>query len=261
MKPEIFYNKVYDWVITIGPRIIAAIIILIIGILLIKLCQRWLKRVMVRREFDPTIFTFIISLIIAALHVLLVIAIMQVLGIEMTIFTALVAAMGVAAGLALSGTLQNFASGVLILLLKPFKAGDTIIAQGQEGVVSSIQIFYTVVTTFDNRTVIVPNSKLSNEIIINTSMEGVRRLDVELKFNYGIDFSTVKSIAEHTISNHRHLLKQPASKIGVSHLEPDGFKMSVSVWVDAHDFLDFKLDFQEKLMADLKNAGIKLPGM
>ena len=115
------------------------------------------------------------------LKILLALALLQVLGIQMTMFAALVGAFGVAAGLALSGTLENFTSGILILLLKPFRVGDNIIAQAQEGTVTSIQLFYTVVLTFDNRTVIVPNSKLSNEVIINLSREGLRRMDIELK--------------------------------------------------------------------------------
>src|SRR6185312_5183593 len=110
---------------------------------------------------------------------------------EMTLFATVVGAFGVAAGLALSGTLQNFASGILILLLKPFKVGDNIITQGLEGTVTSIEIFYTLVTTFDNRSVIVPNSKLSNEVIINISREGRRRLDINYKFANNIDIKTV----------------------------------------------------------------------
>ncbi len=192
---------------------------------------------------------------------MLLLIVMQTLGIQLTILTTVIGAFSVAAGLALSGTLQNFASGVLILVLKPFKAGDNIIAQGQEGIVSSIQIFYTVVTTFENKTVIIPNSKLSNEIIINVSRQGKRRMDIELKFNYGFDMQTVKAILEESAQSSGNVLHTPAPRIGVSALETDGYKMMVNVWVDAHHFIDAKLDFQEKLINDLKRAGIKLPGM
>jgi small conductance mechanosensitive channel len=186
---------------------------------------------------------------------------LQILGIKMTLFAALIAALGVAAGLALSGTLQNITSGIMILLLKPFRQGDNIIAQGQEGTVSSIQIFYTVVTTFDNRTVILPNSKLSNEVIINTSRQGTRRLDVELKFNYGIPLEQIREIVNKTIAASGNVLKEPLPRIGISSLDPDGFKVMINAWTNSHGFHDTRLAFQEQLMTNLKDGGIKLPGM
>ncbi len=125
-------------------------------------------------------------------------------------FAAIIGAFGVAAGLALSGTLQNFTSGILILWLKPFRVGDNIIAQGSEGTVTMIRIFYTIVTTFDNRTVIIPNSKLSNEVIVNLSREGNRRLDIVLRFEFSVPFEQVKAILEQTIHSQTDLLKEPA---------------------------------------------------
>ena len=177
------------------------------------------------------------NLSITAFHVLLVILALQLAGVEMTLFAALIAALGVAAGLALSGTLQNFTSGVVILLLKPIRVGDNIIAQGQEGTVTAIEIFFTVVTTFDNKTVIFPNCKLSNEVIVNTSKQGTRRIDIELKFNY------------------------PVYRIGISSLDPDGYKVIIDVWTKAHGYHDTRYLLQEKIMQSLKEAGIKLPGM
>ncbi|RXF67166.1 mechanosensitive ion channel family protein [Arcticibacter tournemirensis] len=261
MELEKFYDKAYDWILRNGPGLILAIIILLVGLWVIRLVKKGLARSMEKRKFDTSLQPFIQSLIIISLQVMLLLIVMQTLGIQLTILTTVIGAFSVAAGLALSGTLQNFASGVLILVLKPFKAGDNIIAQGQEGTVSSIQIFYTVVTTFDNKTVIIPNSKLSNEIIINVSRQGNRRMDIELKFNYGFDMQLVKAILEESAKSSENVLKNPAPRIGVSALEPDGYKMMVNVWVDAHGFIDAKLDFQEKLIGDLKNAGIKLPGM
>lgn len=179
----------------------------------------------------------------------------------MTIFAALIGALGVAAGLALSGTFQNFASGVLMILLKPFKVGDNINTQGHGGTVTAIRLFYTVVLTFDNTTVIVPNRKLSNEIIFNLSHQGKRRMDVEMKFNYSINFDTVKSIVLGTIDSFDKCLKDPPARIGVQDLQADGFIISINAWTKAHGFQDAKLAFQEKLMKDIKAAGIKLPGM
>lgn len=180
---EHFYDKAYDWIIDKGPSVILGIVLLILGLWLIKLLGKWMQNGMRHKDINPSLRPFLTSLILITLRVLLILTVMQIIGIQLTFLTVLIGGIGVAAGLALSGTLQNFASGVLILLLKPFVVGDNIIAQSQEGTVTSIQIFYTIVKTFDNRTVVIPNGKLSNEVIINISREGSRRLDIEMKFS------------------------------------------------------------------------------
>ena len=185
------YTRAYDWLFNFGPRMVIALVLLVVGFWLIKNMLKWIDRLMTKRTVDASLRPFFISMLNIGLMILLVLSTMQILGIELTIFAALVGAFGVAAGLALSGTLQNFTSGILILLLKPFEVGDIIIAQGQEGIVSYIRIFYTVVTSFDNRTIIIPNSKLSNEVIVNLSREGKRRLDVEMKLSFSIPFEQV----------------------------------------------------------------------
>ncbi len=206
MKLEQWYDRLYTWGITYGPRFIIGIIVLAAGLWLIALLIRWTGNRIRRKNVNPSVRPFMLSLLSTTLKVLLIVGVMQIMGIPMTLFAALIAAMGVAAGLALSGTLQNFASGILILLLKPFEVGDSIVAQGFEGTVTSIQIFYTIVTTFDNRTVVLPNSKLSNEVIVNISREGDRRLDVNLKFSNTVDFKQVKAIIEETIDESENTL-------------------------------------------------------
>ena len=158
MNIEKFYNAAYAWLINYGPRFVLGMAVLFIGLWLIRLVLNRSHAGMHRKEVDPTLKPFLLSLIGVALRILLILGVMQIVGIQMTLFAALIGAFGVAVGLALSGTLQNFASGILIMLLKPFVVGDNILAQGMEGTVSTIQIFYTIVTTFDNRTVILPNS-------------------------------------------------------------------------------------------------------
>ncbi|RBQ07749.1 mechanosensitive ion channel family protein [Pedobacter miscanthi] len=256
-----FYDKAYSWIIDRGPSLILGIAILILGLWLIKLLGRWIQGGMHRRDVNPSLRPFLTSLLLITLRILLVLTVMQIIGIQLTFLTVLIGGIGVAAGLALSGTLQNFASGVLILLLKPFVVGDNIIAQSQEGTVTSIQIFYTIVKTFDNRTVVIPNSKLSNEVIINISREGSRRLDIEMKFSYGIDYDKVVAIFNKTVDEFKDCLKTPERRIGVSSLEDSGFKISLNLWVNAHGFTDTKLSFLEVLMKNLKLGGIKLPGM
>lgn len=260
-KVENFYEKFYDWLLLKGPLILLGIAVLLVGLWLIRIFSRWMQSRMQHKKINSSLKPFFLSVTIVVLRILLIFMVMQIMGIQLTIFAALIGAVGVAAGLALSGTMQNFASGVLILLLKPFRVSDNIIAQGQEGTVTSIQLFFTVVTTFDNRTVIIPNSKLSNEIIINVSAIGTRRLDLELKFNYGVDISKVREVIEQTITESKSILKTPEKRVGVSLLESDGFKVLINVWLNSHGFQDARLIFQENLMENLKTSGIKLPGM
>lgn len=261
MKIDQFYNKAYSWILATGPSVLVGIVVLLAGLWLIRMLSRWLNTHMYRRKIDPSLTPFLLSLAVTTLRVLLIISVMQIVGIQMTIFAALVGAIGVAAGLALSGTLQNFTSGVLILILKPFHVGDNILAQGQEGTVEAIKIFYTVVKTYDNRRVVIPNSKLSNEVIINISGSGNRRMDVELKFTNSIDFQEVKKVINAVLDHAQNALKVPARRIGISSIEPDGYKVMVNVWLDSHGFVDTKMEIQEKLMEALKGSGLKLPGM
>ena len=156
---------------------------------------------MQRGRLNPSVRYFLQNLLAITLQVLLVILVLQIIGLQLTVVSAIIAGLTVAVGLALSGTLQNFVSGILILVLKPYQVGDNINTQGQEGTVTSIQIFFTVILTFDNKTIIVPNGQLSNSVIVNLSREGKRRMDIDLKFDYGTDIGHIKRNAE---AMHRH---------------------------------------------------------
>lgn len=261
MNIDEIYKYAITWIITKGPSVLLGILLLVVGMWIIKLISKALHSNMHQKGLDPSLKPFLQSLLVTALRILLIFAVMQVVGIEMTVFAAILGALGVAAGLALSGTLQNFASGIIILFLKPFSVGDNIIAQGHEGTVTAIKIFYTVVTTFDNRTVIVPNSKLSNEVIVNISSMGSRRMDIELKFSNAIDFEEVKRFVNEAIDQSEKALQKPERRIGISSIEPDGYKVMVNLWLDAHGFIDTKMEIQQKIMEKLKGSGIKLPGM
>jgi small conductance mechanosensitive channel len=252
-----FYDHAYDWVIRYGPRFLFGLLALFLGLWLIKVLIRWSHNGMHRKELDPSVKPFLLSLIGVVLRILLLLGVMQIIGIEMTLFTAVVGAFGVAAGLALSGTLQNFASGILILLLKPFTVGDNIITQGLEGTVTSIQVFYTIVTTFDNRVVIVPNSKLSNEVIINISREGSRRLDIQIKLPTAADYGQMKQLINEAIDKCENILATPERRIGVAELQQDGYLVSINVWVNAHGFQDTKLQLQETILQGVKQAAAK----
>jgi small conductance mechanosensitive channel len=185
---------------------------------------------------------------------------MNIIGFPLTIFTTIIGGFTVAVGLALSGTFQNFAGGILILLLKPFELDDNIIAQGQEGKVTSIQIFYTVLLTADNKTVIIPNGKLFNEVIVNVTREGKRRLDFEVKVGYAVDIDQVKQIILDTVKGYKNILNNPAIKVGIMSLEVDSIRFAVNVWVKPSDFLTTKMELQENIIKALKTAGVKLLG-
>jgi len=243
-----FYDHAFQWLLVVGPRIIIALILLTIGLWLIKVLNRWLKRILAQKEVDPSLRTFFLNLFVIGLRVLLIVLCLQVVGVEMTLFVSLAAAFSVAVGLALSGTMQNFASGILILLLKPYRVGDTILAQGQEGVVNSIQLFYTVVITFDNRTVIFPNSKLSNEVIVNLSRQGQRRIDIELFIPNTLKFEDVKRKIREVLGQDENILNDPPPKVGISLLEADRYKVLVNAWTSAEGYEDSKLKVQETMM-------------
>lgn len=250
------YDRAFDWILTIGPRLILAIIVSFFGTWLIRIIRNKLMKELGKKNVNSSLRPFFESLLFTVLYICLVFLVMEILGLKLTVFAALIAAFGAAAGLALSGTLQNFASGVLILLLKPFKAGDNIVAQNIEGTVSSIQIFYTVITTFDNRTVIMPNSKLSNEVIINITHQGIRRLDIELKFKYTDDIGEMKKLLAQAFIDFPEVKNDPPPRIGVTAIDEGGYTLLCNLWINAHGFTDAKLIINEKIIETLKSAGV-----
>jgi len=261
MNLQNFYKLAYDLTFRYGPKIITGIIAYAIGLWVIQVLKKTIRAKMTRKQVHSSLQPFFLSLSITALHILLLVAVMEILGIQLTIFTAVVGAFGVTAGLALSGTLQNFAGGVFILLLKPFTIDDNIVAQGVDGVVTSIQVFYTEILTFDNKTVIVPNGKLFNEIITNVTREGHRRIDFEIKLGYAIDIDQVKTVIQKSISETADILPEPGSVIGVSAMEIDGIKIQVKVWVNTNIYGTVNYALHENILKDLKAADVKLPGL
>jgi small conductance mechanosensitive channel len=255
------YDKAWDWSLDIGPKIIFGIIILLFGLWLIRFLSKRLRSQMSKRQVHSSLQPFIISLTVTALYILLIILVMSIMGFQLTIFGTLIGAFGVAGGLALSGTLQNFAGGVLILLLKPFDIDDYIVAQGQDGIVTSIQIFYTVLLTFDNKTVVIPNGKLFNEVIVNVSREGKRRLDFEIKLGYAADAELVMKVIWDAIKAMPNIIQDANNRVGVSAMEVDGVKFIVNAWVVPGDYLTTKLALHAKIVKDLRTSGVKLPGM
>src|SRR5476651_650988 len=225
MKWKDFYDHLGSWAMQYGTRLVTGLLVLVVGIWVIRLLKKLARTKMSKREIHSSLQPFFLSLTITALNVLLFYLVLDIIGIDMAIFTTVIGTAGVAIGLALSGTFQNFAGGVLILLLKPFTLDDNIVAQGVDGYVTAIEVFYTEVLTHDNKAVIIPNGKLFNEIIINVTREGKQRLDLELKFSYGVDVEQVKKLISEAIAKTPEILTDHEPQIGIILLEADGFSV------------------------------------
>ena len=186
---DVFLSKMVDLGIAVGSKILFALLVLIVGRWIVRRLNKLLNRILIKREVEASLTTFVRSLVSITLNLLLIIVIIGILGIETSSFIALFASAGVAVGMALSGTLQNFAGGVMILLFKPFRVGDFIEAQGQSGTVREIQIFNTILTTADNKVIIIPNGGLSTGLMKNYSKEATRRVVWEFGIAYGDDYT------------------------------------------------------------------------
>jgi small conductance mechanosensitive channel len=259
MKAADFYNQAYVWLISSGLRVLTGLIVFFLGLWLIRIMRSRLRKLMLKSKIHSSIQPFIFSLSIPALYVLLVLLVIDILGLQLTMFTTIIGAFSVAIGLSLSGTFQNFAGGVLILLLKPFEVDDAIIAQGQEGKVTSILIFYTVLLTYDNRTIIIPNGKLFNEVIINLSREGKRRLDFDVKLGYAADIDKAKQIIRDAIKSTDNILTDPPVRVGIQGLDVDSIRFTVNVWLVPDNYLVTKIELMEKIIMNLGAAGIAFP--
>jgi small conductance mechanosensitive channel len=253
---ERFYNHLMDWLIVHVPKILLALVVLLIGLWLVKMVSKWLGKIMSRRKFNASLRYFLLNLAAISLQVLVVMFSLQVAGIQLTFFAAIVAGLGVAAGLALSGTLQNFVSGILILVLHPYRVGDMVIIQGQQGTVTSILLFYTTVVTLDNKTIIVPNGKLSNDIVTNLSREGKRRIDFDLKFSYKVDIKQVRQVVDEAVKLVPGVLQDPVLTVGIELLDFDKYTATVRAWTNAADFESTRLLLQEKVLETLRSKQI-----
>lgn len=242
-----------------GPKLIGAILLLVIGLWVIKLFTRWLGKILVKAGVDKSLHGFLRSMTSALLKTMLIISVMVMVGIEMTSFIAILAAAGLAVGMALSGTLQNFAGGVMILLFRPFKVGDYITAQGHSGTVKEIQIFNTILTTPDNVTIILPNGGLSGSAMTNYSTQPTRRVDFTFGIGYGDDIDKAKKILSDIIGEDERIMKDPAPFIAVSELADSSVNLVVRVWVNASDYWSVFFDTQEKVKKQFDARGVSIP--
>lgn len=244
-----------------GPKVIGAIVVLFIGLRIIKAVTKTTKNVMLKRNMDASLIPFLSSMLNMILKALLVISVMSMVGIEMTSFIAILGAAGLAVGMALSGTLQNFAGGVMILVFKPFKVGDFIDAQGYTGVVKEIQIFNTILTTVDNKQIIIPNGGLSTSSMTNYSSEPTRRVDFTFGIGYGDDIDKAREIILGEVAKLPEVLKDPAPFVAVSELGDSSVNFTTRLWVNAADYwtVFFAMNENVKKAFDANNISIPFP--
>lgn len=256
---EIALEKLSGLITEYGLTLLGAIAVLIIGLWVIKLIRKGIKKMLIRREIDPSLQSFINSLINILLKTLLIISVLGMVGVEMTSFIAILGAAGLAIGMALSGTLQNFASGVMILLFKPYQAGDFVDAGGYQGFVKEIQIFNTIILTLDNKTVIIPNSELSTSSLTNYSKEPIRRVDWSFGIAYGDSSDKAKEVLMKLMQEDERILKDPAPFVGIEALADSSVNFATRGWVKGEDYWNVFFDMNEKVYKTFATEGLNIP--
>ncbi|WP_028864607.1 mechanosensitive ion channel family protein [Psychromonas aquimarina] len=253
------FNLAQTFVLEYGPKLIAAAAVWVIGIWVIKILISTLNKIMDKSKVDISLKPFLSSLSAILLKVMLGITVLSMLSIEMTSFVAILAAAGLAVGMALSGTLQNFAGGVMILIFKPFKVGDVIQAQGHTGCVNQIQIFNTILKTPDNKTIILPNGGLSTGSMVNYSTEETRRVDWTIGVGYGDDLDKARAVIKQLCDADQRILKDPDVLIAVSALADSSVNFTVRAWVKAPDYWAVFFDMNENVYKSFPKEGLNIP--
>ncbi|WP_166920639.1 mechanosensitive ion channel family protein [Flavobacterium poyangense] len=261
INPEQLSNyatKFIDVLLDYSPKFISAFVILFIGLYAIRLINRIIRKIMVKRNLDPTLTKFLADILLWALRILLFVTFISKLGIETSSFVAILGAMGLAVGLSLQGSLSNFAGGMLIIVFKPFKVGDTIEAQGVIATVVEIQIFVTKMLTANNQTVFVPNGSLSNGTIINYSMQGERRADLTFAISYDSDIKKAKEVLLSALTGNPNVLKNPAPEVFVKNLTTSSIEFSVRPWAKNENYGSVFAQTLENCKTALDEAGIAI---
>ena len=253
-------DKLINASVDLGGRILGAIVIFIIGKLLVNWANRLFAKLLQKRKVDASIQSFLKSIINITLLVLLFLAVIGQLGIELTSFAALLASVGVAIGMALSGNLSNFAGGVIILVFRPYKVGDYIEAStGASGTVTDIQIFHTVLTTPDNKVVFAPNGAMSGAVVTNYSKLDTRRVDFSFSVEYGSDFKQVRQILMDIIHADNRIMQTPEPFVELGALSDSSVNITVRVWVKSADYWAVNFDMNKNVYATFNEKGISFP--
>lgn len=256
---ENLIEKVLELLTVYGLKVLAAIVVFIIGRWVAKGLRNLARRVMEKKGVDPTLISFVVNLTYIALLVFVIIAALGQLGIQTTSFIAIIGAAGLAIGLALQGSLSNFAAGFLMIIFRPFKVDDFIEGAGTAGTVEEIQIFTTTLKTPDNKTVIIPNASLTSGNIVNWTVKGTRRVDLVMGIGYEDDIDKARKIMEDVIATDERILKDPAPMIAVAELADSSVNFTVRPWAKAGDYWGVYFDLNEKIKKAFDAEGISIP--
>jgi len=250
------FEHLFHLALALGVRIIAAVIVFIIGRWLISWIRKFFDKFLLRRRIEETVRSFLDSLINISLKLVLFIFIVNILGIQTTSFAAILAAAGLAVGMAMKDNLSNFAGGVMLLINKPFKVGERIVAQGTDGTVQSIGILYTVLLTGDNVTIFIPNGPLSTGNITNYSAQKERRIDLTFSINYGTDTDVVKDVLRSVIQENKLIKDTPVPFIGITAISNGSVNVTIRVWVNSSDYGTASVNLNENIYKSLSEKKI-----
>ncbi len=256
---EELFEKLYAYLMSYGLNVVAAILIFVIGKWLARILVNVLGKVMDKGKVDATIASFFKNIAYAAVLILVVVAALNKLGVQTTSFVAILGAAGLAVGLALQGSLANFAAGIILILFKPFKIGDFIEAGGAMGTVQEIQIFNTIINTLDNRCVIIPNAKVTGDNITNFTNVDKRRVDLVFSISYHDNIKKAKEALETVVASDKRILKDPKPVIAVSELAESSVNLVCRPWVKPEDYWDVYFSVTEQGKLELEKNGITIP--
>ncbi len=250
-----FWDKVIEY----GTNLAIALAVLIIGMMIVKRVSKMISKMLKKKDYDASLQGFLVSMVSITLRVLVILTALSQLGIEMTSFVALIGAAGLAIGMAFSGTLGNFAGGIMILIFRPYKVDDYIVAQGEEGVVVDIQIFNTILLTLDQKKVILPNGAVANGTITNVTHQKTRRVDFTVGIAYGDSYDDAKAVLQKFVDEDDKIIKDGNNFIGLVELADSSVNITVRVWCALDDYWDVYFKMNERIYKEFDQAGLNIP--
>lgn len=253
------WTKMQDQAVDFGINLIIALIILFVGFKLVTFITKAMSKVLKNRKLDVSLRKFLVSVVSSMMKIMVVITALSQIGLQMTSFIALIGAMGLAIGMAFSGSLQNFAGGVMLLIFKPFKLGDFVTMQGETGTVKEIQIFQTILLTPDNKSIFLPNGQIINGNITNFSHQDVRRVDFTIGIGYGDNYQKAVETLNEFITADDRILKDPASFIGLVNLNSSSVDLALRVWVKQEDYWPVFFNINQLVYENFESKGLNIP--
>ena len=254
-----YFETIKKLILEYSPKFVVAVVILLVGLWATSFITKTAKKIMIKRNVEVTLSTFIGNVIFWTLRILLFVTVISKLGIETSSFVAILGAAGLAIGLSLQGSLSNFAGGILIILFKPFRIGDFIEAQGVLGTVKDIKIFSTVITSPDNKQIVIPNAALSNGVITNYTVNGIRRVDLVISVDYATDLQLAKTTLENILKSIPEVLSEPEAAVFINNLATSSIDFAVRPFTKNEHFWKVKSDVLEKTKRTFDELGIEIP--